>query len=474
MRFSAPNNHNYHERHPILEDDLRDVFGANKTVVKKKLFSSVYELTTKSNSLEQLELFKFKSSRNKLEDEEQLILKLYSKNNQDGRSNFFVQTGLFSGVVYYNDCQFNITTRYGKNFLNRMLNYVNDIYVDNQDNLARQSNDTNEFQDIIAYLFIQSLERAAVLGLPKAYQTLSQHGNKVRGKIDINSFLKENIPFTGKITTSYREQVYVQEIVDVLFACCLHLEPIYGSCIKRKLLGIHQILKQYYSGNFPQISTIQKAKNHSVLNNPMFDGYKKVLGYAEIILREKSLQLSDDSSLITKGYLFDVAQLFEVYLEKLLDRYFDDWYVTGQEELMVYDKMFFGRRMFPDIVMKHKYSDDIIVLDAKFKTMNLNKIDVDRSDFYQIHSYIQYYQPKVLFGGLIYPVNKHINQQKSHATQLFDNRRLDSGFLVDGIRVGKEMSMSEIIKSEEAFLDRLNEFIITKQYHKKNKELIIL
>ena len=102
-----------------------------------------------------------------------------------------------------------------------MLNYVNDIYVDNQDTLAKQSDDTNEFQNIIAYLFIQSLERASVLGLPKTYQTLSQHGHKVRGKIDVNAYLKNNMPFTGKITTSYREQIYVQEIIDVLYACCL-------------------------------------------------------------------------------------------------------------------------------------------------------------------------------------------------------------------------------------------------------------
>ena len=472
MKFTAPNNHNFYEESPLREVDLKSAFGARKTLVQKELFSSVFELTTKSSSLEQLELFKFKPERNRLDDEEQLILKLFAKEDRNSSKKYIVQTGLFAGVVYHNNCQFNITTRYGKAFLNRMLNYVNDIYVDNQDTSAEESDDTNEFQNIIAYLFIQSLERASVLGLPKTYQTLSQHGHKVRGKIDINAYLKNNIPFTGKITTSYREQIYVQDIIDVLYACCLQLESNYGNTIKRKLLGVHQLLKQHYSGRYPQNSTIQKAKNHSVLSNPMFEGYKKVLSYAEIILKEKSLQLDSDSKLSTKGYLFDIAQLFEVYLEKLLDRHFKDWYITGQEEINAYDPMFYGRKMFPDIVMRHKYSKDVIILDAKFKTMLLRKQDVDRSDFYQIHSYIQYYQPHVLFGGLIYPLSKNLNTTKAHSENLFGQSQFDNGFIVDGISVDPSMSMHEIMENENAFLNRVDILISKKQELRIDKNIL--
>lgn len=472
MKFTAPNNHNFYEESPLYEADLKIAFGARKTLVEKSLFSSVFEFTSKSATLEQLELFKFKPVRNKLDDEEQLILKLYAKEDRCNNKKYIVQTGLFSGVIYHKGCQFNITTRHGKQFLNRMLNYVNDIYVDNQDALAQQSDDSSEFQNIIAYLFIQSLERAAVLGLPKTYQTLSQHGHKVRGKIDINAYLNNNIPFTGKITTSYREQVYVEKIVDVLYACCQHLESNFSNAIKRKLLGVHQILKQHYSGRYPENSVIQKAKNHSVLNNPMFDGYKKVLSYAEIILKEKSLQIDANSNLSTKGYLFDIAELFEVYLEKLLERHFQDWYVTGQEELNVYVPMFYGRRMFPDIVMKHKYSGAIIVLDAKFKNMELKKKDVDRNDFYQIHSYIQYYQPNVLFGGLIYPLGKNINTLNTHSKNLFGQSQHESTFIVDGIYVKDDMSMNEIIESESAFLKRLEKLIDKKQELKMKESLL--
>lgn len=462
MKFSAPNNHNFHEESPLYEDDLKNRFGVRKSSVKKALFSSVFELTTESDSLEQLDIFRFKPQRNKLEDEKQLILKLYSKHDRQNERKYIVQTGLFTGVVYHKGCQFNITTRYGRNFLHRMLNYVSDIYVDNQEPLGQESDDKNEFQHIIAYLFIQSLERSAVLGLPKTYQTLSQHGHKVRGKVDINEYLKRNIPFTGKITTSYRAQVYVQEIIDVLYACCLKLESNFGKTIKRKLLGVYQLLKEHYSGRYPQNITIQQAKNHIALQNPMFEGYKKVLSYAEVILKEKSLTLDSDQNLTTRGYLFDIAQLFETYLEKLLSRYFKDWYIQGQEEIHVYNPMFYGRRMFPDIIMKHKYSNDIVVLDAKFKKMQFRKKDLDRSDFYQIHSYIQYYQPNVLLGGLIYPLSENIDKKRAYSP-LFDRIRHATGFIVEGIAVNEDMSLQEIMDSEKAFLHRLKDLIFEMQ-----------
>lgn len=472
MKFSAPNNHNFHEKSPISEVDLKNRFGAKKSLVTKSLFSSVFELTTQSKSLAQLDLFRFKPERNKLEDKKQLILKLYSKEDRQSEKQYFVQTGLFAGLVYYNGCQFSITTRYGRNFLHRMLNYVNDIYVDNQEPLGEQSDDSNEFQHIIAYLFIQSLERSAVLGIPKIYQELSQHGHKVRGKIDINSYLRDNIPFTGKITTSYRAQVYVQEIVDVLYACCLQLESSFGEAIKRKLLGVYQLLKQHYSGRYPENITIQKAKNHSVLHNPMFEGYKKVLSYAEVILKEKSVELDSEQKLTTKGYLFDIAQLFETYLEKLLSRYFKDWYIKGQVVLHVYNPMFYKRKMLPDIIMKHKYTNDIIVLDAKFKNMQFRKEDLDRSDFYQIHSYIQYFQPNVLLGGLIYPLSQNLDAAKAHSSQLFGISTHGNGFIVDGIAVNKDMSMQEIIDSENAFLNRLEDLIGQKQQLRKKQNLV--
>jgi len=464
MNIRIPTNHNYYEEAPLLEKQLKEQLDVKTPRKLKKitqeLFSSTFELTTKEATLKQIQIFGFKNISNKLEEDQQTILKLYSKENSNGDKQYFIQTGLFAGIIYHKGVAFNITTRYGDVFLKRMLNFINDIYVDNQQIKAAKSDETNEFQNIIAYLFIQSLEKAAVLGLPKMYKEQTQRSPKIRGKIDINEYLKKDFPFTGKLTTKHREQVYVQEIIDVLFFACKTLDKKFGKEINRKISGIFQLLKQNYSGHFPQSSIIEKANNHAVLQNPIYSTFKNALVYAEIILKEQNLLLKhQDNRFSTNGYLFNIAELFEVYLEKLLSKHFKNWYVIGQQSLDVYFKQFYGRRMFPDIVLRHKQSHQIIVFDAKFKTMRMIKKDVDRSDFYQIHSYIQYYQPKVLLGGLIYPLEKKLVLEKAHSRYLFAKKKHETAFIVDGIYIEETISMSEIVHYENDFLNRLDKII---------------
>ena len=128
--------------------------------------------------------------------------------------------------------------------------------------------------------------------------------------------------------------MYVQEIVDVLYLALRTLERIFGKEIHSRLLGLNQLLKQNYSGQFASYENIQKAKAHQSINNPMYSGFKKVLEYAEIILLDKDLMPDNKrQQLATTGYLFDIAELYELYLEKLLSRNFPEWSVNGQEEL---------------------------------------------------------------------------------------------------------------------------------------------
>lgn len=461
MKVSIPTNHNYYEESSLSEHELQSAFAIKKKSdfkkLKSELFNSVSELTTYNTELEHLKIFGFKAKAKTHQKEEELILKLYSKENSKGEIKYIIQTGLYAGVLYYKGYQFNITTNYGDVFLKRMLNYVQDIYIDNQEADVNKGDDINEFQNILAYLFVQSIEKSAILGFPKVYKELIQHSHKVRGKIDLNAYLKNNIPFTGRITTRYREQVYIQEIMDVLYAACRSLKKKFGSQINNKIKGSYTLLKQEFSGVQPKEETINKAKTHKVLNNPMHSNFKTALSYAEIILKKQSLVLNQvDKSLKTQGYLFDIAELFELYLEKLLRRHFKDWYIHSQEELLVYSDQFYKRRMFPDLILRHKMNDNVIVFDAKFKKMKWRKDDLDRSDFYQIHSYITYYNPNAVIGGLIYPLSSNPNSEISYAKSIFNNPSNQCRFVIDGICVNSSHNMATIIENEEQFLNRID------------------
>lgn len=473
MEISIPTNHHFYESTFFNEKKLWDAFHLkykkDKKAVEAELFSNVFSLTTKHEDFSQLKIIGFKKGRNKLEEEEQLILKLFAQNYQK-ETRFAIQTGLFAGVLYHKRYKFNIQTNYGNVFLHRMLNFVNDIYVDTKDVNAVSNKKSNEFQYIIAYLFISALEKASVLGLPKKYTQVTEKSTKVRGKININEYLKTDMPFQGKLTSTYRTQNYIQDIIDVLFAAVKKVEDYLGVNYKSKILGVYQTLSEHHSNNHISKSTIERAKCHTVLYNPLYKTFAQVLRYAEILLKNEEIEADrTKGQLKTYGFMFDISQLFELYLEKLLSRHFTNWIINGQEELKVYRGLFFGRRMFPDIVMKHKRTKEIIVFDAKFKKMNGRKEDLDRSDFYQVHTYIQYYMPNVIFGGLIYPLSKELNKKKSVSKGLFDGSLDTPNFIVDGIFIDDQMNMTALIESEKRFLRRIELNIENCRINSKQK-----
>lgn len=458
MRISIPVNHNFYEEAPIRESNLGSAFNAKKSNVKQlqKIFSSVYELKLGAEQLKQIKVFNFKRNRFFEQDEERLILKLYSKEKEEQEKEYIIQTGLYAGVLFHKGCKINITTKYGDTFLKRMLNFVNDIYIDNEHIKAKKDETENQFLFIIAHLFIQALEKAAVLGLPQQYQQHRERSHKVRGSIDFNDYLKRDIPFQGKLTTTLRERVYVQEIVDVLYLALRKLESVFGKEIHSRLLGLSQLLKQQYSGRFANYETIQNAKTHQTINNPMYRSFKKVLEYAEIILLNKDLMPeNEERDLATTGYLFDIAELYELYLEKLLSRNFSEWFVNGQVEISIYQKQFYRRSMFPDLIMKHKSSGKIIALDAKFKKMEMQSKDIDRADLHQIHSYSGYYQNDLIASGLIYPLSKQIDIEKSHSETLYGNHNNEVYFVIDGVLVFDNQTMEELIENENEFIKRI-------------------
>lgn len=188
----------------------------------------------------------------------------------------------------------------------------------------------------------------------------------------------------------------------------------------------------------------------------MYSGFKKVLEYAEIILLDKDLMPDNDKQqLSTTGYLFDIAELYELYLEKLLSRNFPEWAVSGQDELRIYQQQFYNRSIFPDLVMKHRTSGKVVVFDAKFKKMEMLNTDVDRSDLHQIHSYSGYYSNNLIASGLIYPLSKEVNTEEAHSKSLYENNENKINFIVDGIYVFKNQTMKELIINEEAFVSRI-------------------
>jgi 5-methylcytosine-specific restriction enzyme subunit McrC len=402
------------------------------------------------------------SDQKALKNQDDLIFAVHKQD--DGYS---VKTGNYVGNITWQGLTLNIASRFSDAFLKRMLNFVNDVYLDDVDLSSKETEHQDTAQFIVCYLFVQSLEKAFLLGLPKSYQTVAHHEVKLKGRVDINGLMRHDLPFRGKISSVSREQKVPQEVIDVLFRAI----ELVGKSHKGLLKNIKHVknhVQQYRSGRAVSQEVMQKALTDKSLRHPMFAPYVKVLEYAQMIIQRQNLDASP-RGIQTKGFLVNVAELFEVYVRKLLQRRFPEWSVASPE-LMVYEGMFFARKIIPDIVMSR--ADDVLVFDTKYKRMNFkgrearSMGDLDRADFFQINAYMSFYQntgKKVLVGGLLYPMESAFdeNKQKCHSPMWFENKQ--TRFVVDGLdlsgledgQTDQAARAEEIIKQENAFIERV-------------------
>ena len=101
--------------------------------------------------------------------------------------------------------------------------------------------------------------------------------------------------------------------------------------------------------------------------------------------------------------------------------------------------------------------------------MHFDYFDYDRSDYFQIHTYINYYTKnfEVMAGGLLYPLSKELTPEraaKNYSSSLFGEGKDNIEYLIDGIDL-RDTNIDAVKREEDAFLDRMKSRV-------KHKELV--
>ncbi len=430
----------------------------DKNIIGNKLVITLKDYQSKSSDNTFFSFFKDKNKRDK-KNEDELIISI----KKDGK-NYLAQTGNYVGKFVLDGLEIDIKSRFDDTFLKRMLNFANDIFLDDVISGDKKDEKLDISKFIIYYMFVQRLEKAFLLGLPKAYRSINHHDMKLKGKIDINRFIKNDIPFKGKISSTSREQREIQETIDVLYKAVKIIETKFDT---KNISHIKTHLKQYRSNKFVSNETINKAINSKALQNPIFTPYKKVLEYARFIIQGSQIEQCNNGKKETYGFLINVAELFEIYITKLLQKEFSDWNVSSPQIRLsnIFEKSYlYDRRIIPDIVMKENNSNRVMVFDTKYKRMkfnytNGNGSDIDRCDFFQINTYMNFYnnQDNLIVGGLLYPIEKEFDKNLCHSDNWFGNNA--TKFIIDGINLEVSDNMQNIIDAEKKFIQNIDEII---------------
>lgn len=302
------------------------------------------------------------------------------------------------GFIGYNDTQIKITSRFTPNsdkdyFLHYMLQKVLCLNIFD----LQHSTDKDDSFDFLIYMFLDLFQKAIRQGIFKSYQNREYNDANVRGVIDINRHIKNNIPFNGKIAYNTREYSYDNNITQLIRHTIEY--------INTKNRGILNINEDIKSGVFQIIEATKRYdknkrqsiinKNLKKLNHPYFYEYEPLRKICIQILRHEELKYGREENKIY-GILFDGAYLWEEYIYTIL-KDLDFLHPRNKEKTDGINLLNKKWTVYPDFYNYNKQ----IVLDTKYKMLNKDNDKIDRSDKHQIISYVYTLGAKI--GGFVYP-----------------------------------------------------------------------
>ena len=373
------------------------------------------------------------------------------------------------GFIGYNDTQIKITSRFASNENDYFLHYMlQKVLCLNIFDLQHSTNKDDSF-DFLIYMFLDLFQKAIRQGIFKSYQNRKYNDANVRGVIDINRHIKNNIPFNGKIAYNTREYSYDNNITQLIRHTIEY--------INTKSKGILNINEDIKSGVFQIIEATKRydknkrqniiGKNLKKLNHPYFYEYEPLRKICIQILSHEELKYGREENKIY-GILFDGAYLWEEYIYTILkDLNFK--HPRNKEKTDGINLLNNKWSVYPDF---YNY-DKKIVLDTKYKMLNRNNEEIDGSDKHQIISYVYTLGAKI--GGFVYPsenkefsfdnigiLNREYNKNilEDYSPSIFKY-----AFLIPNKKLNKENFENindfkkEIEKSENDFKEKIkNEF----------------
>lgn len=355
------------------------------------------------------------------------------------------------GFIGYNDTQIKITSRFTPNsdkdyFLHYMLQKV---FYSNIFNWEYTTERDYSF-DFLIYMFTYFFQKAIRQGIFKSYQNREYNDANVRGVIDINRHIKNNIPFNGKIAYNTREYSYDNNITQLIRHTIEY--------INTKSKGILNINEDIKSGVFQIIEATKRYdknkrqsiinKNLKKLNHPYFYEYEPLRKICIQILRHEELKYGREEDKIY-GILFDGAYLWEEYIYTIL-KDLDFLHPRNKEKTDGINLLNKKWTVYPDFYNYNKQ----IVLDTKYKMLNKDNDKIDGSDKHQIISYVYTLGAKI--GGFVYPSE---NKEFSFDNIGILNREYNKNILEDySPSIFKYAFLIPNKKSNEENFENINDF----------------
>ena len=310
-----------------------------------------------------------------------------------------IKTGNVIGFLGCGQERLTISSRFSNesndHFLHYLLHKVLNINLTSLDvALSREE----RLYQLLMYLFPKYLQAAIRKGLYKEYHRFSYNDSNVKGVIDVVNHLKKNLPFTGNIAYTTREFTYDNPMMQLIRHTIEYIKNqkslgrgiIYTN--RENITEIIRVTPSYKQADRAKIIRLNQTKP---LRHAYFREYRKLQELCLMILNREKHGLGYQDQKI-HGILFDVAWLWEEYVHTLLPKDFIHPRNKDKTDgISVFSSR--ERKVFPDF-----YQEELrIVLDAKYKKLELTEKGINREDLFQLISYS--YILKAEKAGLVFP-----------------------------------------------------------------------
>ena len=359
-----------------------------------------------------------------------------------------------------------IEPRFGSTQLYTMVEEVFNIKFSKSDLLKQTENNQDLLlKYVIALMWLNLLAKASRFGIPKNTVSKNYKGVKIKGRLDVR---KSIIPLRveKQVYSVYREKEPQEVIIRILKEAISILNKDYGLAKFSKASSVQYLMDKILSTPSNR-KKVTNGEYRKIRYKSIYKDFKPVIDLSWQIIKNRTFGRDHSSDGSSVSFLIDMAELWEMYLRSKLKKKLSPLgWLLKSEDIKAYKGKYFNRTMIPDIVFEK--NNKFLVWDAKYKRMCYKDYDYDRADFFQIHTYINYFQTKgkVLMGGLLYPLSKPFigeSKEKNYAAGLFGIESNDVLFHVDGIdhsgfeevKGGEELESEFFEHRTDEFLDRI-------------------
>lgn len=359
-----------------------------------------------------------------------------------------------------------ITPRFGNLSIFAMIEESFSCNIVSSRGKHQSSVDKNSLMDLlIPFIWSYKLSLANQYGVPHNNVERVYKGPAIKGRLDVR---KSTIPLfrERQVVSIKREKQIDESIALIVTQAHKKLSTKIGA---RLSSNAENALNSFYSMRFSQ-RFVSESEYQKIHYKPIYYSFKDIVDFSWQIIKVRNQAETDGNKESFSGFL-DMAEIWEIFLRSILRKNFSEmgWTVKSPS-IDVYENTFWKRKIIPDIVMEKE--NFVVVFDAKWKKMdgesgNVEYSDLDRSDFFQIHSYISYYKSQgknVVLAGLLYPLGENFPIGSGVAESSLWGLDKQTKFVVDGI----QFKSQEKIKLEKNITKDEDLYSVYKEEMKNN------